>query len=142
MDIFTTLMSAAAQPSAQKTAGGFKAILEGGGDKLALMGMVVVFSGLVVLTLVLYGLPGFIRGSRNLIDSVFSPGKVIQETTQNEEQPQMTGEEAAAISMAIILYHRMHMAERRQKLTMRSELKMLSPWALAGKIQRTGRTLK
>ncbi len=143
MDTLTMFINTAGDPAVQtKTIGGLDAISKNHGDKLTLLGMVVVFSGLVILTLVLYSLPGVIKYIRNIHESIFSPEKARKQTPDTNEQPHITGEEAAAICTAILLYHRMHMADRRQKLTMRSELKMLSPWALAGKIQRTGRTLK
>lgn len=112
--------------------GGVDAVHEGGGLKYTFLGMSVVFSGLLILCMVLYFL-AYLLANRHKIFSRFTPK---QEEKAEEKKP-LTGEEATAISLAIILYHRMHMEDRRQKLTMRSELKMLSPWALSGKIRRT-----
>ncbi len=117
------------------TIAGVKAIKEGGGISLTIMGMAVVFTGLIVLTIVLYNLERVIHKLKKWHKHLSSSGEEVQET---EEAPPLTGEEAAAISMAIILYHRMHMTERRERLTAQSELKKLSPWALSGKIHRTG----
>lgn len=125
----TVIWSALVTGQAQ---GGVNAIHEGEGLKYTYLGMSVVFSGLLTLCLVLY-LLGYIIGNKNKILSSFKPKS---EEKPDEKKP-LTGEEATAISLAIILYHRMHMEDRRQKLTMRSELKMLSPWALSGKIRRT-----
>lgn len=130
-------LSICANPIYFAAIGGWKAIIQGDGGRIALLGMMVVFSGLIILTLVLYNLERVVKFFKNL-DLFKSKEPAGEKFESVSDVSRMTGEEAAAICTAIILYHRMHMAERRQKLTMKQELKKLSPWALSGKIHRTG----
>ena len=115
--------------------GGWDAVAQGGGWKLTVLGMLVVFAGLVVLTLIFSHMERIIGFFKARIQSL----KPILKDKKDEpvQEKQMTGEEAAAACLALALYQRMHMEERRQILTMKSELKLLSPWALSGKIHRT-----
>jgi len=107
------------------------------GINLALVGMMIVFLGLILLTLILYNFEPLINKSKSIIRDILESGKKEEEREEKPAQ-RMTGEEAAAVSMAIILYHRMHMTEHRERLTAQSELKKLSPWSLSGKIHYKG----
>jgi Na+-transporting methylmalonyl-CoA/oxaloacetate decarboxylase gamma subunit len=132
----TSFLPSAAEGVFFTALGGFKAVVDGGGLKLTLLGMMVVFSGLVVLTILFANLERMVNGARKLTQGLSAPAGKEREEPE-EEKKQMTGEEAAAACLALALYHRMHMEERRHILTIKSEIKMLSPWALSGKIHKT-----
>ncbi len=120
---------------------GIDNIYEGQGFPLTIIGMSVVFCGLVVLWGVVSYLETLVDIGRKLFKSIsgmMKPGEKI--TDEAKEEPdkktrKMTGEEAAAVSMAVILYHRLHMSERRQRITFDSGIRLLSPWAISGKVQ-------
>lgn len=117
--------------------GGVQAVVDGRGPALSVAGMLIVFIGLVVMMLVLAYLENAVNMIKNMFKSRSASG--IEEEGEEETKEPLTGEEAAAICSALVLYHRMHMSERRQILTAESQLKQLSPWALSGKIHRTGK---
>lgn len=120
---------------------GMENVYEGQGFPLTIIGMSVVFSGLVVLWGVVSYLETLVDIGRKFFKSIggmFKPGD--KKTDEAKEEPdkkarKITGEESAAVSMAIILYHRLHMSERRQRITFDSGIKLLSPWAISGKVQ-------
>jgi Na+-transporting methylmalonyl-CoA/oxaloacetate decarboxylase gamma subunit len=106
-------------------------LVKGRGLELALIGMSVVFSGLVLLTISLFLMERIMKWhSGRTTPSNGTDGKTSPLT---KEDKVMTGEEAAAIFTAIILYHRLHMDEHRQRITFQQSVRPLSPWALSGK---------
>jgi len=118
-------------------------IIEGKGIILSMIGMSVVFCGLLVLATMLFFLEFFVDAGKKIakrIRRILTPGvKSGQESGEEEKsQKKMTGEEATAACMALILYHRLHMDEQRQKITFQSALTPLSPWALSGKVRQLG----
>lgn len=120
---------------------GMQNVYDGQGFPLTLIGMTVVFCGLVILWGVLSYLETFENWGRKImkfISDLLKPGEKKSEETKEESGKKlrkMTGEEAAAVSMAIILYHRLHMSEQRQRITFDSGIRLLSPWAISGKVQ-------
>jgi Na+-transporting methylmalonyl-CoA/oxaloacetate decarboxylase gamma subunit len=120
----------------------WNAVVEGRGLELTFIGMLVVFTGLVILAVILNYLERIISGVKNLGNLLSGTNK---ESTCTEDlrktNANLTGEEAAAICSAIVLYHRLHMSDSRQVLTVRSELKQMSPWSLSGKIHPTRRVV-
>ena len=120
---------------------GMQNVIDGQGPILTIIGMSVVFSGLVVLWGVVSYLETLVDIGRKIFKSIagiFKPED--RKTNEAKEEPgrkirKMTGEEAAAVSMAIILYHRLHMSERRQRITFESGVRPVSPWAISGKVQ-------
>lgn len=120
---------------------GMQNVIEGQGPALTVIGMSVVFAGLVVLWGVVSYLETFVDIGRKIFKSItgiFKPED--RKTDEANEEPgkktrKMTGEEAAAVSMAIILYHRLHMSDRRHRITFESGIRPVSPWAISGKVQ-------
>ena len=120
---------------------GLQNIYDGQGLPLTIIGMSVVFCGLVVLWGVVSNLENLVDIGRKIFKSIsgmLKPGDKKDEETKEESDKnvrKITGEEAAAVSMAVILYHRLHMSDRRQRITFDSGIKLLSPWAISGKVQ-------
>jgi Na+-transporting methylmalonyl-CoA/oxaloacetate decarboxylase gamma subunit len=121
----------------------WEAVVNGRGLELTFVGMSVIFSGLLTLTLILTYLENIINLARKIM--MFLSGKKksteVSATNLSADQKALTGEEAAAICSALALYHKMHMSDNREILTVKSELRMLSPWALSGKIHPTRKVM-
>jgi len=135
------LLPVLAQAADQSQKWGFKNVIEGNGPTLSIIGMSVVFSGLIVLFLVLFYLERAIDIGRYIIKKISGLWKKDtgkEEIIRDKEGKRITGEEAAAICTALILYNRLHMDEQRQKITFGSAIKRLSPWALSGKVRQFG----
>lgn len=132
------ILSILAQTTDQFWKSGIQNIIDGKGPTLSIIGMSVVFSGLIVLFIVLFSLEKVIDVGKRLlkkISGLWRKDSVKEEIIRDKEGKRITGEEAAAICTALILYHRLHMDEQRQKITFGSTLKQLSPWALSGKVR-------
>jgi Na+-transporting methylmalonyl-CoA/oxaloacetate decarboxylase gamma subunit len=121
----------------------WEAVVKGRGPELTFIGMSVIFSGLLILTIILTYLERIVTLFKK-IPAMFSGKKENAGTfvaNVSADQKNLTGEEAAAICSALALYHRMHMSDNREILTVKSDLKLLSPWALSGKIHPTRKVL-
>ena len=133
------------------TKSGIDNVIEGNGINLTILGMSVVFSGLLTMTIVLNLLEGSIQGMKKLIDSLsrtFAPKETqSKESGEREEQKAkispveskpaiMTGEEVVAICTALVLHHRMYLDTQKEILTWKGKgrLNTLSPWTLEGRI--------
>ena len=119
----------------------FDNVIEGKGLTLTLIGMSVVFCGLLSLFVVLFFLESivdigkkFFTGISNLFKPAEEKEKIQEAEGNGKDTKKMTGEEAAAVCMALILYHRLHMSEQRHRITFETAMKPLSPWALSGKV--------
>ncbi|MCD4783461.1 MAG: OadG family protein [Candidatus Eremiobacteraeota bacterium] len=134
----TNILSILAQAADQSNKSGIQNIIDGQGPTLSIIGMSVVFSGLIVLFFVLFFLEKVINMGRRMLKKVsglWRKDNGKEEIIRDKEGKRITGEEAAAICTALILYHRLHMDEQRQKITFGSTLRRLSPWALSGKVR-------
>jgi len=141
MNVFV-LMSAAASKS------GIEGIIEGNGINLTILGMSVVFSGLIVMALVLNFLEGAVKGVKKLFTSLSSSlnkkeeeGEVKGSPSESEHSASssMTAEEVVAICTALVLHHRMYLDTQKEILTWKGKgrLNTLTPWTLEGRIHRT-----
>lgn len=117
---------------------GLENISKGDGVTISIIGMSVVFSGLIVLNFVLILLgkvEDFIKKIPEFFKNLTKSKEKVEELPVKAEPKQMTGEEAAAICMALIIYQRIHQDEANQRITFDSALRPLSPWGLSAKVQ-------
>ncbi|MCF8229961.1 MAG: OadG family protein [Bacteroidales bacterium] len=90
---------------------------------IAIVGYVIVFSALVVLYFVFANFSKVIN--YNIRKKLRKEGKGDQ---VKEKELQISGDEAAAISMAIYLYHELH-DEESNVITIKKVSKRYSPWS-------------
>lgn len=93
------------------------------GIVIAIVGYIIVFSALVVLYFVFTNFSKIIN--YNVRKKLRKEGK---DDHAGEKELQITGEEAAAISMAIYLYHELHDVES-NVITIKRVSKRYSPWS-------------
>ena len=108
------------------------------GAVITVLGMSIVFSGLLLLFLVVYFMKDIVELAKKTANSFMgrSSSKESAESTKDQKPVKsMTGEEAAAICMALILYQKLHMDEGQQRITFESPAEAVSPWALSGKVR-------
>ncbi len=99
--------------------------IDGFATTIAIVGYLVVFIALVLLYLVFYNLPSFLRMDlRKLI-----LGKNNKETALSKEEVKVTGEINAAIGMAIFLYINELHDEESGVITIKKISKRYSPWS-------------
>ncbi len=90
---------------------------------IAIVGYVIVFTALVVLYFVFANFSKLIN--YNIRKKFRKEGR---EDEVKDKQLQITGDEAAAISMAIYLYHELH-DEESNVITIKKVSKRYSPWS-------------
>lgn len=108
------------------------------GAVITVLGMSIVFSGLLLLFLVVYFMKDIVELANKMANSFLgrSSSKDSAEGIKDQKPVKsMTGEEAAAICMALILYQKLHMDEGQQRITFESPAEAVSPWALSGKVK-------
>jgi Na+-transporting methylmalonyl-CoA/oxaloacetate decarboxylase gamma subunit len=101
-----------------------------GGFGIALVGMVTVFTGLVVLALMLPALERWIKDRFGL--SIF---KNRSSLSQQDSEKNMTLEEVAAVSAAIHAHFCLLDQVENMKLTWEAHEKPYTPWKLAGRAE-------
>ncbi|RKZ09990.1 hypothetical protein DRQ25_04470 [Candidatus Fermentibacteria bacterium] len=101
-----------------------------GGFGIALIGMVTVFTGLVVLALMLPALERWIKDRFGL--SIF---KKRSSLSQQDSEKNMTLEEVAAVSAAIHAHFCLLDQVENMKLTWEAHEKPYTPWKFAGRAE-------
>ncbi len=101
-----------------------------GGFGIALVGMVTVFTGLVVLALMLPALERWIKDRFGL--SIF---KNRSSLSQQDSEKNMTLEEVAAVSAAIHAHFCLLDQVENMKLTWEAHEKPYTPWKFAGRAE-------
>lgn len=93
------------------------------GIVIAIVGYVIVFTALVVLYFVFANFSKIIN--YNIRKKLRKEGK---DDHAREKELQITGDEAAAISMAVYMYHQLH-DEESNVITIKRVSKRYSPWS-------------
>ena len=101
-----------------------------GGFGIALVGMVTVFTGLVVLALMLPALENWIKDRFGL--SWFQKRSSL---SRQDSEKSMTVEEVAAVSAAIHAHYCLLDQVENMKLTWEAHEKPYTPWKLAGRAE-------
>lgn len=101
-----------------------------GGFGIALVGMVTVFTGLVVLALMLPALERWIKDRFGL--RIFKKRSPL---SQQDSEKHMTAEEVAAVSAAIHAHFCLLDQVENMKLTWEAHEKPYTPWKLAGRAE-------
>ncbi len=101
-----------------------------GGFGIALVGMVTVFTGLVVLALMLPALERWIKDRFGL--RTFKKGSSL---SQQDSKKNMTLEEVAAVSAAIHAHFCLLDQVENMKLTWEAHEKPYTPWKFAGRAE-------
>jgi Na+-transporting methylmalonyl-CoA/oxaloacetate decarboxylase gamma subunit len=107
-----------------------------GGFGIALVGMITVFTGLVVLAFTLPALESWIRNGFSFKRRDKNKSSLSQQDTET-----LTSEEVAAVSAAIHAHFCLLDQVENMKLTWEAHEKPYTPWKLAGRaehIQETG----
>jgi glutaconyl-CoA/methylmalonyl-CoA decarboxylase subunit delta len=95
--------------------------IDGNALTISVVGYVIVFCALVILTMVFYFLP-------KLLNVKWSLKKRRVSTVEPEEEV-LTGEVSAAISMALYMHFNQYHDEETRNLTIKRESRLYSPWS-------------
>lgn len=91
---------------------------------LTIVGYLIVFAALVILYLVFYYLPKFLK-----IKISFKRKAKEADTTTQVPEIELTGEVNAAISMALYLHFNQYHDEENTSMTIKRESRIYSPWS-------------